>query len=327
MNLPSTEQRPEPGDLYRHPKSGGRYEIHMLYNTDSDREGFPDIVAYSNVETGQAYARELSRFLQSMTLETKACDRAKAPCQPSRQERAVEWLKACFGPDALVGKQERVHRFFEEAIELAQAAGCTKHEALQLIDYVFSRPVGTVREEAGDVQTTLAVLCAAFGAELDDSFDFCMDKAWSKIDAIREKRKSKPSVGPLPVPDRPESPTPMVIFSPALRGILFAECGEVEESENGAWVAAIDVKSESPDYHGQVDHWGERIAVRGHNLSDATRLREVVMLGLKRLSGARPEQKCGKCYGLGKLDDADLGDISYRTWDCDKCHGTGRVDG
>ena len=35
--------------------------------------------------------------------------------------------------------------------------------------------------------------------------------------------------------------------------------------------------------------------------------------------------KCDKCGGLGKLNDADLGDISFNEWDCANCNGKGYV--
>ena len=34
-------------------------------------------------------------------------------------------------------------------------------------------------------------------------------------------------------------------------------------------------------------------------------------------------RKCGICGGTGKLNDAELGDISYNEWGCDDCKGTG----
>jgi hypothetical protein len=34
-------------------------------------------------------------------------------------------------------------------------------------------------------------------------------------------------------------------------------------------------------------------------------------------------RKCETCRGLGTCDDADLGDISYNTWQCKSCYGTG----
>lgn len=35
------------------------------------------------------------------------------------------------------------------------------------------------------------------------------------------------------------------------------------------------------------------------------------------------EAKCKTCYGTGKCDDADTGDIAYNEWVCPDCDGTG----
>ena len=37
--------------------------------------------------------------------------------------------------------------------------------------------------------------------------------------------------------------------------------------------------------------------------------------------------QCIHCYGSGKCDDSDLGDISCNEWECTHCRGTGFADG
>ena len=62
------------------------------------------------------------------------------------QMRVLHWLKSCFGELAGIDREERTHRFLEEALELAQANGCTKQDAQMLLDYVsFSAPWSTRR--------------------------------------------------------------------------------------------------------------------------------------------------------------------------------------
>lgn len=34
--------------------------------------------------------------------------------------------------------------------------------------------------------------------------------------------------------------------------------------------------------------------------------------------------RCPTCKGAGALDDADFGDIFYRTWKCNDCKGSGK---
>ena len=116
----------------------------------------------------------------------------------SFQQRCVNWLIECFGIESTTKKPERIHRFTEEALELAQSAGCTKDEVLQLVDYVYSRPKGEFTQEVGGVATTLAVLCNAYGVNLEDAQEAGLVDAWSRLQAIREKRKLKPEIGPLP---------------------------------------------------------------------------------------------------------------------------------
>lgn len=64
----------------------------------------------------------------------------------SFQHRVWQWVVACFPTSAHLNVQERNHRFLEEALELAQANSCTKAEALELVEYVFGRPKGDVRQ-------------------------------------------------------------------------------------------------------------------------------------------------------------------------------------
>lgn len=116
----------------------------------------------------------------------------------SFQARVTNWLRACFGDTAHADLEERTHRFLEEAIELAQAAGCTKHDAMRLVDYVFSRPLGKVDQEVGGVMVTLAGLCNASEVSMSDAADCELMRNWRRIEDIRSKRASKPKGSPLP---------------------------------------------------------------------------------------------------------------------------------
>lgn len=66
---------------------------------------------------------------------------------------------------------ERRHRFLEEAIELAQASGCTREDARIIVDYVFDRPAGAQEQEVGGVMVTLAALCNALKLTMSDAGD------------------------------------------------------------------------------------------------------------------------------------------------------------
>lgn len=114
------------------------------------------------------------------------------------QDRVAPWLQECFGPEIAANRIERNHRFLEEALELVQANGCTRDEAHQLVDYVFSRPVGELRQEVGGVMVTLAALCLASGAHMHLDGETELARIWTKVDQIRAKQAAKPKHSPLP---------------------------------------------------------------------------------------------------------------------------------
>lgn len=114
------------------------------------------------------------------------------------QRQVRDWLEVCFGSRIAKDKVERNHRFLEEALELVQSAGCTAEEAHQLVDYVFGRPVGEIKQEVGGVMNTLAALCLAHGLDMEECGNVELARCWSKVDQIREKQKNKPKHSPLP---------------------------------------------------------------------------------------------------------------------------------
>lgn len=116
----------------------------------------------------------------------------------SFQSRVEPWLLACFGETIAGDKVERNHRFLEEALELVQSCGCTQSEAHQLVDYVFSRPVGDPPQETGGVMVTLAALCRAQGLNMHEAGDVELARIWTKVEAIRAKQAAKPKHSPLP---------------------------------------------------------------------------------------------------------------------------------
>jgi hypothetical protein len=108
------------------------------------------------------------------------------------------WLIACFGEEIAKDKIERNHRFLEEALETVQAAGCTKSEAHQLVDYVFDRPVGDLHQEVGGAMVTLAALCQAHELDMDAEAAKELSRIWTKVEQIRAKQAAKPKHSPLP---------------------------------------------------------------------------------------------------------------------------------
>ena len=108
------------------------------------------------------------------------------------------WVRHCFGAVVEADKIERNHRFLEEALELVQSCGCTASEAHQLVDYVFSRPIGDKRQELGGTLLTLSALSSAQSILLDDAADTELIRCWQNIEKIRAKQAAKPKHSPLP---------------------------------------------------------------------------------------------------------------------------------
>jgi hypothetical protein len=121
--------------------------------------------------------------------------------EESYQSRVKAWLVAAFGEAAATDPRYRTFRFLEEAIELAQATGCTADEARQLVAYVFSRPVGEPSQEVGGVMVSLSGLCSAFEINAVDAGETELARCWSAIEKIRAKQAAKEASGdngPLP---------------------------------------------------------------------------------------------------------------------------------
>lgn len=81
---------------------------------------------------------------------------------------------------------------------MAQSAGCSRDDALALVDYVYGRPVGVPDLEVGGVMVTLAALCSASEINMDDAGDRELQRNWDQIETIRAKQAAKPHGSPLP---------------------------------------------------------------------------------------------------------------------------------
>ncbi len=125
--------------------------------------------------------------------------RASAPSVDSFQSRVEPWLHACFGAEISSDARERSHRFLEEALELGQACGATEAEAVELVRYVYNRPVGDPHQEVGGVMTTMAALCLAKSLDMHEAGETELARIWTKVDDIRAKQAAKPPNSPLPM--------------------------------------------------------------------------------------------------------------------------------
>jgi NTP pyrophosphatase (non-canonical NTP hydrolase) len=153
----------------------------------------------SQDEVTRLYKR-VEELLESNNRYQQAARDARSALLNGRsfQDRVVTWYKACFGQAVLLDPVERRDRFFEEALELVQAAGMSKADVHVLVDYVYGRPVGDVAKEAGQVLGTIAGLCTAHDIIMAEAGEQGLNHAWANIDKIRAKRATKPGYGPMP---------------------------------------------------------------------------------------------------------------------------------
>jgi NTP pyrophosphatase (non-canonical NTP hydrolase) len=114
------------------------------------------------------------------------------------QDQVRLWTFECFGDNIALDKVERNHRFLEESLELVQSAGCTRDECLKLVDYVYNRPSGEIKQETGGVMVTLAAFCNANNINMEECGNTEIDRVWKKIDIIRKKQMNKPKNSCLP---------------------------------------------------------------------------------------------------------------------------------
>lgn len=108
------------------------------------------------------------------------------------QDRASEWAVECFGKADAMNRQMRIFRFLEEALELAQAGGCSKDEAARVLEYVFGRPIGAINQEVGGTMVSLAVLCEAFGLDMEGCAEAEYTRILANVEKIRARHAAKP---------------------------------------------------------------------------------------------------------------------------------------
>lgn len=77
-----------------------------------------------------------------------------------RQSLVGNWCLLAFGPDC-GSVPHRGLRMLEEALETGQVAGVTKEKAMACLEYVYSRPVGDLKQELGGLGVTVLALAHA----------------------------------------------------------------------------------------------------------------------------------------------------------------------
>lgn len=137
----------------------------------------------------------VARLLERIAQEVECLDISEA----GFQTRCQRWLDVVTEGDP-TDLDERIARFVEEALELAQSLGLERNAAMQLVHYVFDRPAGDPAQEFGGVATTLAVLAEFTGHHMIGCGDHELARVWAPevIEKIRGKRSRRHGRGPLP---------------------------------------------------------------------------------------------------------------------------------
>lgn len=84
-----------------------------------------------------------------------------------RQREVAEWCAAAFGHDHAASTEQRGLRLVEEAIEAAQAAECEAGTLHDLIDYIYAKPPGELKQELGGVGLCLLAMANSAGHSAD----------------------------------------------------------------------------------------------------------------------------------------------------------------
>lgn len=139
------------------------FQLAMAHSGTDVRMGWPHPGAnlvkitntVSNVGKSAEYAllESLSRLLYVRRLD--------------RQSDVHAWCKAAFGDDHAFSIVQRGVRHAEETIEAAQASGVAADMLHRLIDHVYAKPAGELRQEIAQSGITLLALAQAANVDAD----------------------------------------------------------------------------------------------------------------------------------------------------------------
>lgn len=87
------------------------------------------------------------------------------------QAAIAVWVRSTFGEVSALDGKERVLRFVEEAVELAQAVELDVAQVHLLVDYVYGRDVGKSWQEIAGCLVTLLAASTALGVDAAAAFE------------------------------------------------------------------------------------------------------------------------------------------------------------
>ncbi|WP_019865202.1 hypothetical protein [Methylovulum miyakonense] len=160
----------------------------------------PVQLVQGSVDDLQDEIHKLKMAFEKPVLDYAACADVSKTCdnlsRDERQKVVLGWAIDTFGELTATSLTERAARFTEEALELAQAVGLSQNHVINILNYVYGRPIGDTAQEIGGV----AVSLMALGERLRLSIDECERHELNRILAkdpkfFREKQNSKAGAG------------------------------------------------------------------------------------------------------------------------------------
>lgn len=109
---------------------------------------------------------------------------------------ALDWARRSFGDEHVYNGPVRALRLAEEAVELAQSYGIPKDKVLDLVEIVYSRPVGVPSQELGGVMMTATVLAASLGHDPETYLENELRRVLAKpIEHFAKRNQDKLDLG------------------------------------------------------------------------------------------------------------------------------------
>lgn len=210
----SSQQEQVP--THRHKKRGTEYALvgigkmqtehwrdpNLDAEYDNQAVDMRDVAIYRSVDGGKLWVRPTEEFNDGRFETLWSGAKSTTPALFSQlpyQERVQAAHHALFHDDP-TDIPERNARALEESMETAQAFGMSRDEALALVDYTFSRPVGDPRKELGAKILTAFSLGITAGIDVMAAAEDELQKMQlpETIARIRAKRATRHGRGPLP---------------------------------------------------------------------------------------------------------------------------------
>lgn len=110
----------------------------------------------------------------------KQLDEIDRHARQLRQETLFTWARAAFGEDEAASPRQRAIRLLEEAIEAYQAVDGDRLQALDLVNFVFTRPKGEIAQELGGVAVCVLLLAEATSCDADKCEQLEIERIFSK---------------------------------------------------------------------------------------------------------------------------------------------------